>query len=216
MRVAFALGFRELGRSAFPGVFQRARKRTDNRLPPIDFVTTRAIFLCDNRPRTMTSHNQDPTTQRRPLLALSAWIVACFAASAIGAFFMPGEWYAQLAKPAWNPPNWIFGPVWTALYLMMAVAAWRVWRLGGFGRQRRPLTLFFVQLALNAAWSPIFFGLKNPAFAFAEILLLWLAISLTIAAFRRVDRLAAGLLAPYLAWVSFAALLNFTLWRLNG
>ncbi len=129
---------------------------------------------------------------------------------------MPGEWYAQLSKPAWNPPNWIFGPVWTALYLMMAVAAWRIWRLGGFGGQRRPLILFFIQLALNAAWSPLFFGLKEPGLAFAEILVLWLAIVLTIAAFRRADRLAAGLLVPYLAWVSFASVLNFTLWRMNA
>jgi benzodiazapine receptor len=156
------------------------------------------------------------STIRHPYLALAGWIAACFAASAIGAFFMPGEWYAQLSKPAWNPPNWIFGPVWTALYLMMAVAAWRIWRLGGFGGQRRPLILFFIQLALNAAWSPLFFGLKEPGLAFAEILVLWLAIVLTIAAFRRADRLAAGLLVPYLAWVSFASVLNFTLWRMNA
>ena len=156
------------------------------------------------------------STIRHPYLALAGWIAACFAASAVGAFFMPGEWYAQLSKPAWNPPNWIFGPVWTALYLMMAVAAWRIWRLGGFGGQRRPLILFFIQLALNAAWSPLFFGLKEPGLAFAEILVLWLAIVLTIAAFRRADRLAAGLLVPYLAWVSFASVLNFTLWRMNA
>ena len=156
------------------------------------------------------------STIRHPYLALAGWIAACFAASAVGAFFMPGEWYAQLSKPAWNPPNWIFGPVWTALYLMMAVAAWRIWRLGGFGGQRRPLILFFIQLALNAAWSPLFFGLKEPGLAFAEILVLWLAIVLTIAAFRRADRLAAGLLVQYLAWVSFASVLNFTLWRMNA
>jgi len=149
-------------------------------------------------------------------MGLAGWMVACFAASAIGAFFMPGEWYAQLLKPAWNPPNWIFGPVWTALYILMAVAAWKIWRHGGFGAQRRPLSLFLVQLALNAAWSPIFFGLQEPGFAFAEILTLWVAIVGTIMAFRRVDRWAAGLLVPYLAWVTFASVLNFTLWRLNS
>lgn len=164
----------------------------------------------------MTPQDTAASTIRHPYLALTGWIAACFAASAIGAFFMPGEWYAGLSKPAWNPPNWIFGPVWTALYLMMAVAAWRIWRLGGFGGQRRPLVLFFIQLALNAAWSPLFFGLKEPGLAFAEILVLWLAIVLTITAFRRADRLAAGLLVPYLAWVSFASVLNFTLWRMNA
>jgi tryptophan-rich sensory protein len=105
--------------------------------------------------------------------------------------------------------------VWTALYAMMAVAAWRVWRRGGLAAQRRPLALFLGQLALNAAWTPLFFGLHRPGLAFAEMLLLWLAIAATLAAFRRVNRAAAWLLAPYLAWVSFAAVLNFTLWRLN-
>lgn len=128
---------------------------------------------------------------------------------------MPGEWYAGLNKPAWNPPGWLFGPVWSALYTMMAVAAWLVWRRGGFAAQRRPLGWFLAQLVLNAVWTPLFFGLHRPGVAFAEILLLWLAIAWTIAAFWRVHRTAAWLLAPYLAWVSFAAVLNGTLWRLN-
>ena len=98
---------------------------------------------------------------------------------------------------------------------MMAVAAWLVWRRGGFARQGRALTFFLVQLALNAAWTPLFFGLQRPGFAFAEIALLWLAIAATIYAFRPVSRVAMWLLVPYLAWVSFAAALNFTLWRLN-
>jgi tryptophan-rich sensory protein len=147
---------------------------------------------------------------------LGGWLVACFAAAALGGFFMPGEWYSSLQKPSWNPPGWIFGPVWTALYTMMAVAAWLVWKRGGFTAQRRPLTTFLVQLALNAAWTPLFFGLHRPGLAFAEILLLWLAIIATLAAFRRVSRIAAWLLVPYLAWVSFAAALNFALWRLNA
>jgi tryptophan-rich sensory protein len=98
---------------------------------------------------------------------------------------------------------------------MMAVAAWLVWRHGGWAAQRRPLGLFLAQLALNAAWTPLFFGLHWPGVAFFEIVLLWLAIAATIAAFRPVSRAAMGLLMPYLAWVSFAAALNFTLWRLN-
>ena len=166
----------------------------------------------------MEMSSETAVESRRPTryFALLGWLAGCFSASAIGAFFMPGEWYAQLTKPSWNPPNWIFGPVWTALYLLMAVAAWRVWKQGGFGAQRRPLTLFLAQLGLNAIWSPIFFGLKQPGVAFAEILVLWAAIVGTIVAFRRVDRVAAGLLLPYLAWVSFASVLNFTLWRLNS
>ena len=152
----------------------------------------------------------------RLALALAGWLVVCFSAASLGALFMPGEWYATLKKPAWNPPGWIFGPVWSALYTMMAVAAWLVWKRGGFAAQRRPLALFLVQLALNAAWTPLFFGLHRPGLAFAEIVLLWLAIAATLVAFRHVSRPAAWLLAPYLAWVSFAALLNFTLWRLNS
>ena len=152
----------------------------------------------------------------RQILALVGWLLLCFGAAALGGLFMPGEWYASLRKPAWNPPSWVFGPVWTALYTMMAVAAWLVWRHGGFAARRRPLILFLVQLALNAAWTPLFFGLQQPGWAFAEIVLLWLAIAATLAAFRPVSPAAAWLLAPYLAWVSFAALLNFSLWRLNA
>ena len=157
-----------------------------------------------------------PVATLRQVLAFIGWLLLSFAAASLGGFFMPGEWYASLKKPSWNPPNWIFGPVWTALYTMMAVAAWLVWRRGGFVVQRKPLTLFLVQLALNAAWTPLFFGLHQPGLAFAEIILLWVAISLTIRAFWPVNRVAAGLLAPYLAWVTFAAGLNFTLWRLNS
>lgn len=151
----------------------------------------------------------------RQLLALVGWLGLCFAAASIGAFFEPGEWYGTLNKPTWNPPGWIFGPVWTALYTMMAVAAWLVWRQGGWGRQRPALLLFLTQLTLNALWSPLFFGAHWLGVAFAEIVLLWLAIAATLVAFRPVNRLAAWLLAPYLAWVGFAAVLNYTLWRMN-
>ena len=151
----------------------------------------------------------------RPWLALAGWLLLCFAAASMGALFMPGQWYAALRKPAWNPPGWVFGPVWSALYTMMAVAAWLVWRQGGFAAQRRPLGFFLAQLALNALWAPLFFGLHQPGIAFVEIVLLWLAIAGTLAVFRPVSSIAAWLLAPYIAWVSFATLLNFTLWRLN-
>lgn len=157
-----------------------------------------------------------PSSRRwQPALALAGWWLLCFGAAAVGSLTPPGEWYAQLRKPAWNPPNWIFGPVWSALYTMMAVAAWLVWRRGGFAAQRKALGWFLVQLVLNAAWSPLFFGLRNPALAFVEILLLWSAILVTMLACWKVHRGAGALLAPYLAWVSFAAFLNFTLWRLN-
>ena len=156
-----------------------------------------------------------PPPRLRSALSLAGWALACFAAAALGGFFMPGEWYASLKKPSWNPPGWIFGPVWTTLYTIMAVAAWLVWRQGGWRKQRKPLLSFLVQLALNALWSPLFFGLRQPGLAFVEIVLLWLAIAGTIAAFRPASRVAAWLLAPYLAWVSFAAALNFALWQLN-
>lgn len=149
-------------------------------------------------------------------VALVGWLALCYSTASLGAVFMPGEWYAALKKPSWNPPGWVFGPVWTTLYTMMAVAAWLVWRQGGFAKQRKALALFIVQLALNAVWTPLFFGLHRPALAFAEIVILWLAIAATLAAFRPVSRAAGWLLAPYLVWVSFAAVLNYTLWRLNS
>jgi tryptophan-rich sensory protein len=152
---------------------------------------------------------------QRLVVGLVGWLLVCFAAAAFGGLFAPGEWYASLKKPAWNPPSWVFGPVWTVLYTMMAVAAWLVWRRGGFAAQGRPLAVFLVQLGLNAAWTPLFFGLRRPDLALAEIVLLWLAIAGTLAAFGRVNRAAAWLLAPYLAWVTFATALNYALWRLN-
>ena len=151
----------------------------------------------------------------KAVLALVGWLALCFSSASLGAVFMPGEWYATLKKPSWNPPGWIFGPVWSALYTMMAVAAWLVWRQGGWGKQRKPLLIFLAQLALNALWTPLFFGLHRPGIAFGEIVLLWLAIAATSVVFRPVSRAAMLLLVPYLAWVSFAAALYFTLWRLN-
>lgn len=158
---------------------------------------------------------------KRELLALLGFVVLCFAAAGFGALFTtpqtaPGGWYSQIQKPSWTPPSWLFGPVWTALYLMMAVAAWWVWRQGGWAAQRGALSLFLVQLVLNAAWSWLFFGLRSPSLGMGGIVLLWVAILLTILAFFRVSPLAGWLMVPYLLWVSYASALNFTIWRLNG
>jgi translocator protein len=152
---------------------------------------------------------------RRSALGLGAWLIACYGAAALGAQFAPGAWYAELAKPAWTPPAIVFGPVWTVLYAMMAVAAWLVWKAHGFGGARLALGLFGVQLILNAAWSWLFFGRQQPGLAFIDIVLLWVMIVATIIAFRRLRPGAAALLVPYLLWVSFAAALNFAIWRMN-
>lgn len=149
------------------------------------------------------------------LIGLIGFLVLCFGAAAIGAQFMPGEWYAGLAKPSWNPPNWIFGPVWSLLYTLMAVAAWRVWRRAGFRGAGQAMAAFGIQLVLNAAWSWLFFGRHRMDLAFVEILALWIAILATTIAFQRIDRPAAWLMVPYLAWVAFAAVLNGVLWRMN-
>ncbi len=152
--------------------------------------------------------------KKRSGLALFGFLVITFAAPAVSAFIeMPGAWYAGLSKPAWNPPAWLFGPVWTLLYTLMAVAAWLVWKRVGFAK---PLTFYFVQLALNAAWTPIFFGAHALGPALGVIVALWVAILVTWLSFRRVNAAAGWLFVPYLAWVSFATYLNFTLWRLNS
>lgn len=151
----------------------------------------------------------------RSLAALAGWLLLTYSASATAAFVSTGGWYAGLAKPAWNPPSWVFGPVWTVLYALMAIAAWRVWRYGGWAKQKVALSLFVVQWALNALWTPLFFGLHRPDWALAEILVLLLAILATVRASWRVDRIAGALLIPYAAWVAFATVLNWTIWRLN-
>jgi tryptophan-rich sensory protein len=125
------------------------------------------------------------------------------------------DWYPTLAKPSFNPPDWLFGPVWTVLYLLMGVAAWLVWRRADEARVGTPLLLFAAQLLLNGLWSVLFFGLRSPGVAAVEILVLWLLIGLTIRAFRRVSVPAAVLLTPYWAWVTFAAALNLAIWMMN-
>jgi tryptophan-rich sensory protein len=126
------------------------------------------------------------------------------------------EWYARLRKPTGTPPSWVFGPVWSFLYLTMAVACWLVWREGGWYAARVQLLIFSAQLVLNAAWSVIFFGLRLPGPAFAEITILWTAILATAVTFWRVSPLAGWMLSPYLAWVTYAARLNYLIWRLNS
>lgn len=155
--------------------------------------------------------------ERRPsfvlsLLVLAGFVVITFCAPLAGMFSPPGDWYASLNKPSWNPPAWIFGPVWTALYLMMAIAAWLVWKRSGWCGA---LWIYLVQLLLNAAWTPIFFGAREIGWALVAIIALWAAILCTLLAFLRVSRVAGWMLLPYLAWVSFATVLNFTLWRMN-
>lgn len=132
-----------------------------------------------------------------------------------GSQFPPGQWYAGLIKPAWNPPDWVFGPVWAALYVMMAIAAWQVW-LSSHPNRLPALALWLTQLAFNGAWSWLFFGLERPGVAMVELAFLLLLVAATTWLFFRIRRSAGMLLLPYLAWTAFAWLLNLSLWRLNG
>ena len=149
-------------------------------------------------------------------LALIAWIALPLAAGWVGSRTTDPGWYRALDRPNWAPPSYLFGPVWSVLYLLMGVAAWLVWRRAGFAGAGVALGLFIVQIVFNGAWSWIFFGLRRADLAFAEIVILWALILATIVAFRRHHRLAAWLLVPYLAWVTYAAALNFALWRLGA
>ena len=127
------------------------------------------------------------------------------------------QWYPTLVKPWFNPPSWVFGPVWTVLYLIMGIAAYLVWRKGlEAPGVKKALWLFLIQLGLNGIWSLLFFGMRAPGIAFAEIVILWCAIVATLIAFFRLSKIAGALLVPYWAWVSFAAVLNYWLWRLNA
>ncbi|HFT6991971.1 TPA: TspO/MBR family protein [Stenotrophomonas maltophilia] len=150
-------------------------------------------------------------------LGLLGWFAVTFAAAAMGAWASTSaaSFYASLTLPTWAPPAGVFGPVWTLLYAMMAVAAWLVWRERGWRGARPALTLYLVQLAVNALWSWLFFGWKLGALAFADILVLIVLVCATILGFLRIQRGAAVLLLPYLAWISFASALNFAVWRAN-
>lgn len=149
--------------------------------------------------------------------ALAFFVFLCFGVAALGSRYTASSvdtWYTTLQKPAWNPPRWVFGPVWSFLYLAMAFAAWLVWRQKGFAGVA--LSLFFVQLFFNFLWSFLFFGLQNPGLAMLDIVALWVTIIATLVAFWRVTPVAGWLFVPYLLWVSYAATLNFAIWRLNS
>jgi translocator protein len=158
-----------------------------------------------------------PLTKQKQIVGLVGWLIVSFIAAAIGgaASIHAGPFYTQLVRPDWAPPPSIFGPVWTALYALMGIAAWLVWRVEGFRAAKSALTLFLVQLAFNALWSWLFFGWHRGDLAFANILVLWALIVATLIAFWRIRALAGALLVPYLLWVSFASALNYSVWQLN-
>ncbi|MCA0200207.1 MAG: tryptophan-rich sensory protein [Proteobacteria bacterium] len=153
----------------------------------------------------------------RNILALIGFIAACFAVSALGALATAnsvGTWYQTLAKPSFNPPDWIFGPVWTTLYVLIAISGWRVWRKTGFS-DHKAFAAYGGQLLLNLLWSVLFFGFRQPAIAMVDLIVLWITIGANMILFARHDRPAALLLAPYLLWVSFAGILNVAIVVLN-
>ena len=156
-------------------------------------------------------------TLSRQLLGLLAWLVTAFTAAGIGAAASAsaGSFYQQLVRPDWAPPGWLFAPVWSVLYLTMALAAWLVWRVGGFRASAAALSFFLAQLAANALWTWLYFQFHLGALAFVDIVLLDIMIIVTIAAFARIRRLAAWLMLPYLAWVLFATALSFSTWQHN-
>ena len=155
-------------------------------------------------------------TSRNQWLVLAGFILLCLVTGFIGGSATQNSidtWYATLVKPSWNPPNWVFAPVWTLLYIMMGVAAWLVWKTRD--RIGPAMVLFGAQLVFNLGWSLIFFGLRSPGLALIEVVFLWGSVLLTMLAFFGRSLAAGWLFVPYLAWVSFAAILNFAIWRLN-
>ncbi|MFW9804767.1 MAG: TspO/MBR family protein [Candidatus Thorarchaeota archaeon] len=158
-----------------------------------------------------------PFSNSRQAIGLLAWLLLSFAAAAVGglASARTGTFYADLVRPAWAPPGWVFGPVWTALYALMGVSAWLVWRAKGFAASRNALLLFIAQLGVNALWTWLFFAWRQGGLALADVLLLWAMIAATIVLFWRVSKVASALLMPYFIWVSFAAALTNAIWRLN-
>lgn len=161
------------------------------------------------------------TRGRRPVAtwgALGLFLLVCLGVAGLGGAITSssvGTWYQEIEKPIFTPPAWVFGPVWTILYVSMAVAAWRVWRKTGLREGRWPLGLFAAQLALNLAWSFIFFGAREPGWALIDLIVLWVLIAMTTSAFWKLDTWAGVLLLPYLVWVSFAGMLNAAIVRLN-
>lgn len=151
------------------------------------------------------------------IIGLAGWLMLTFIAAAIGsaASAESGLFYQQIIRPEWAPPAWLFAPVWTILYILMGISAWIVWRVNGFRSAYVALSLFIIQLALNAIWTWIYFVWRQGALAFVEILILWALILCTTITFWRIRVLAGIFLLPYLAWVSFASALTFAVWRLN-
>ena len=153
------------------------------------------------------------------IIKFSFSMIICFVAAGLGSLFTFSSiptWYASLDKPFFNPPNWIFSPVWTLLYFLMGISLYLILLSGWQDREaKRGIILFFAQLLLNVAWSFVFFFLHNPAIAFIIIILLWIMIFLSIFQFLKINKLASYLLIPYLLWVSFASILNFSIWQLN-
>ncbi|MEQ8658324.1 MAG: TspO/MBR family protein [Hyphomicrobiales bacterium] len=147
--------------------------------------------------------------------SLVAFFIVTFLAAMSGGYFRPGQWYRDLAKPSWNPPDFLFPIAWTVLYAMMAFAAWLVWEEAGWPAALVPTGFWLVQLVFNALWSALFFGMKRMDYALVDVVLLWLSIAATIVLFWPISTLAGWLMVPYLVWVSFAAFLNFTILRLN-
>lgn len=156
-------------------------------------------------------------TRTREALGLFGWLLLCFVAAGVGAWASAHAaiFYGGLNQPSWAPPAWLFGPVWTLLYALMGIAAWMVWRVGGFAPARAALTLFIAQLAVNALWTWLFFAWHHGAVACVDIAVLWVLIGITMVRFWRIRPLAGALLAPYLAWVTFASALSFAVWHLN-
>jgi benzodiazapine receptor len=148
-------------------------------------------------------------------LALLGWIAISFLPSMSDIFVSPDEWYHALNKPSWTPPPWVFGPIWTILYFAMGVAAWLVFESRGLSRHSAALLLFITQLIFNGMWSLIFFGWHQIGLAFIEIVILWFLVIATFVLFRRAQKWAGILLIPYLVWLTIAAALNFSIWRLN-
>jgi benzodiazapine receptor len=168
-----------------------------------------------------TGTTRTTSTTSRSLIVLVCFFLACYGVAALGAFSASSipTWYAALTKPSFNPPNWIFAPVWTTLYGFMAIAAWLVWRTPDVGPdaefRQSGLVFFAVQLFLNALWTPVFFYFHQILLGLIVILCLWIAILVTTHRFWKAERFAAGLMIPYLLWVTFASALNFEIYRLN-